>query len=112
MHFRLYLLICAALLVPDALPAWAGAWPQQEGACFESRTEREVTTAMSMGIELTKLQQGEVANGQFGDAHVAGTTGLTCVSGHFADRRLEEFSSTKTRWETWLAANPGSRIMK
>ncbi len=44
--------------------------------------------------------------------HLSGTTGLTCVSGHFADRRLEEIRSTKTRWQTWLAANPTSRIMK
>jgi len=44
--------------------------------------------------------------------HIAGTTGLTCVSGEFEDRRLEELSSTKTRWETWVAANAGSRITK
>ncbi len=44
--------------------------------------------------------------------HLQGTTGLTCISGFYQDRFLPEFESVKTRWSTWVAENPDTRIMR
>lgn len=43
--------------------------------------------------------------------HLEGTDGLTCISGHFADRKLQEFESTFTRWKTWKAAHPETKFL-
>lgn len=43
--------------------------------------------------------------------HLEGEDGLTCISGHYADRKLPEFPSTKIRWSDWKAANPDTRFM-
>jgi len=44
--------------------------------------------------------------------HLSGTDGLTCISGQYADRKLEEFPSSRTRWSNWVAANPSSGFLK
>ncbi len=44
--------------------------------------------------------------------HMPGEDGLTCISGTYADRKLEEFQSTQTRWSNWLAENPDSKFLK
>jgi len=44
--------------------------------------------------------------------HLAGETGLTCVSGFYQDRKLEERTAVKTRWSNWSADHPDSKIMK
>jgi hypothetical protein len=41
-----------------------------------------------------------------------GTMGLTCVSGQYADKRLEEVFWTKTQWNEWKAQNPNTKFMK
>jgi hypothetical protein len=38
--------------------------------------------------------------------HLQDTDGLTCVGGFYADRKLAELPSIKTRWNQWKAANP------
>jgi hypothetical protein len=43
--------------------------------------------------------------------HLSGTDGLTCISGTYADRRLEEFPSTLTRWNIWVEQNPRSKFL-
>ena len=43
--------------------------------------------------------------------HLEGTDGLTCISGVYADRKLDEFASTKTRWNTWKASHPESKFL-
>ena len=43
--------------------------------------------------------------------HLSGTDGLTCISGTYADRVLEEFPSTMTRWSTWHQENPRSKYL-
>ena len=43
--------------------------------------------------------------------HLPGQDGLTCISGQYADRKLEEFQSTKARWNLWKAENPNSKFM-
>jgi hypothetical protein len=43
--------------------------------------------------------------------HLSGTDGLTCISGTYADRKLEEFSSTLTRWNTWREAHPETKYL-
>ena len=40
-----------------------------------------------------------------------GGNGLRCISGYFADKVLEEFKSTQTRWSDWVSQNPGSLIL-
>ena len=43
------------------------------------------------------------------------TTGATCISGVYADRKLGEiFSSRKTTlyWKDWKAVHPNSKFMK
>jgi hypothetical protein len=43
--------------------------------------------------------------------HLSGTDGLTCISGTYADRVLEELPSTLTRWNIWVEQNPGSKFL-
>lgn len=40
-----------------------------------------------------------------------GTEGLTCISGEFADRKIEELPLLKTTWEAWVNLHPGSKLM-
>ena len=42
---------------------------------------------------------------------VAGTRGLTGISGPHKDRVLPELPSHKTRWRVWYRDNPGSLFM-
>ena len=44
--------------------------------------------------------------------HLEGKDGLTCISGKYADRELEEFPSSLTRWSSWVDLNPQSRYLK
>ena len=44
--------------------------------------------------------------------HLPGTSGLTAISGFYADRRLQEFESVHARWDRWLAQHPGTAILK
>jgi hypothetical protein len=44
--------------------------------------------------------------------HLSGESGLTCISGEFADRKLVEYNSVQTRWSDWVSTNPGSQILK
>ena len=43
--------------------------------------------------------------------HLEGTDGLTGIGGEYADRRLEEFPSTLTRWNEWKKAHPETGIL-
>ena len=43
--------------------------------------------------------------------HLSGTDGLTCISGNYADRVLEEFPSTLTRWNSWHDQNPQTKFL-
>jgi len=43
--------------------------------------------------------------------HLSGTDGLTCISGNYADRVLEEFPSTLTRWNEWRNLNPETKFL-
>jgi hypothetical protein len=43
--------------------------------------------------------------------HLKGQDGLTCISGHYADRKLEEFETTRTRWNTWKKQNPNTKSL-
>lgn len=43
--------------------------------------------------------------------HLEGTDGLTCISGFYKDRTLEEFPSTKSRWNLWIQRNPGTKFL-
>lgn len=40
------------------------------------------------------------------------TPGLTCISGFYADRHLQEFPSTLTEWFNWKAENHDTKYMK
>jgi hypothetical protein len=44
--------------------------------------------------------------------HLSGTDGLTCISGFYKDRKLDEFISAFIRWDEWLSANPDSKFLK
>ncbi len=44
--------------------------------------------------------------------HLEGTDGLTCISGRYADEKLEEFPSVKIRWHDWKAQHPESKFLK
>jgi len=44
--------------------------------------------------------------------HLEGKDGLTCISGTYADRELEELPSTLTRWNSWVNSNPQSKYLK
>jgi hypothetical protein len=43
--------------------------------------------------------------------HLPGEDGLTCINGEFADRKLAEIQSSKTRWNTWKADNPDTKYL-
>jgi len=43
--------------------------------------------------------------------HLGGTDGLTCINGVYADRHLEEFPSTFTRWNEWKGMHPETGIL-
>jgi hypothetical protein len=43
---------------------------------------------------------------------ISGTNGLTCISGKYADRNLEEFTSIRTRWGAWSIDHQGSKVLK
>jgi hypothetical protein len=44
--------------------------------------------------------------------HLSGTDGLTCISGTYADKKLNEYSSKQTRWNNWIIDNPTSKFLK
>ena len=44
--------------------------------------------------------------------HLEGTDGLTCISGTYADRTLEELSSVRARWNSWKAQNPDTKYLE
>ena len=44
--------------------------------------------------------------------HLEGRDGLTCISGFYQDRILEEFPSVFGRWNAWVAENPDSKYLK
>ena len=43
--------------------------------------------------------------------HFEGEDGLTCIAGNYADRKLAELPSLKTRWSAWKAAHPTTKFM-
>ena len=43
--------------------------------------------------------------------HLAGTEGLTCVSGFYADRVLKEFQSEQARWSFWVRRHPETKYL-
>ena len=43
--------------------------------------------------------------------HLAGTDGLTCIAGAFADKVLEEYPSYRTRWHTWFSDHPDTKFL-
>jgi len=43
--------------------------------------------------------------------HRPGEDGLTCIGGQYADRKLKEFTSTKTRWHIWKKDYPHSKYL-
>ena len=43
--------------------------------------------------------------------HLEGTDGLTCISGFYADQKLEELPSVRTRWNEWVIDNPNSKFL-
>jgi hypothetical protein len=43
--------------------------------------------------------------------HMPGESGLTCISGFYADRRLPEFESKQLRWSNWVASYPDTKIL-
>ena len=44
--------------------------------------------------------------------HLEGTDGLTCISGTFADRKLDEVASSFVRWNSWKAGQPETKFLK
>jgi len=44
--------------------------------------------------------------------HGPGESGLTCISGFYADEHLFEYESIQLRWSDWLALYPDSKILK
>ncbi len=55
MRFILNLLICAALALPGALPALAGAWPQQEGGYYLKIEGNYLTTGKELNFRGDRL---------------------------------------------------------
>ena len=43
--------------------------------------------------------------------HMPGESGLTCISGFYADKHLFEYTSVQLRWSDWLAQHPDSEIL-
>ncbi|UCH83605.1 MAG: DUF3179 domain-containing protein, partial [Candidatus Latescibacterota bacterium] len=44
--------------------------------------------------------------------HLEGFNGLTCISGPYADRKLPELTSVKTRWTAWKASHPDTKYLE
>ena len=44
--------------------------------------------------------------------HLSGQDGLTCISGEFADRKLNELNSSTMRWNNWKELYPISKFLK
>ena len=44
--------------------------------------------------------------------HLRGEDGLTGINGVYADRKLPEFESTKTRWNTWRDSHPDTGFLR
>jgi hypothetical protein len=44
--------------------------------------------------------------------HLEGFNGLTCISGIYADRKLPELGSVRTRWNTWKAGHPDTKYLE
>ena len=43
--------------------------------------------------------------------HMSGESGLTCISGVYADTKLPEYESTQTRWSDWLGDHPETKYL-
>jgi hypothetical protein len=43
---------------------------------------------------------------------LTGTTGLTAISGQYADRNLKEIASKKTTWNLCKSSHPDSKYME
>ncbi len=41
-----------------------------------------------------------------------GTSGLTCIGGFYADRKLHELPSVRVRWSDWIDSHPGSKFLQ
>ena len=44
--------------------------------------------------------------------HLSGSNDLTCISGHYADRRLPGIASHYGPWQAWKAMHPDSKYLK
>ena len=44
--------------------------------------------------------------------HLRRTEGLTCISGEFTGRKLEELGSVRARWNIWKGNNPETKYLK
>jgi len=44
--------------------------------------------------------------------HLPEENGLTCIAGFYADRKLDELSSTTMRWDEWKKKNPDTGFLK
>ena len=44
--------------------------------------------------------------------HMPGENGLRCISGFYADKNLNEFESTQTRWSNWVALYPETQVLE
>ena len=43
--------------------------------------------------------------------HMPGESGLTCISGFYADKHLSEFESIQLRWSNWKKSFPESKFL-
>jgi hypothetical protein len=43
--------------------------------------------------------------------HLEGTDGLTCISGFYVGKKLEEFPSTYSQWVFWKQENPDTKYL-
>jgi len=43
--------------------------------------------------------------------HMPGESGLTCISGFYADKHLFEYESVQLRWSDWVAQYPDTKIL-
>ncbi len=44
--------------------------------------------------------------------HMPGDSGLTCISGFYADQKLPEFRSYFIRWNVWNEQHPFSKVLR
>ena len=44
--------------------------------------------------------------------HLQGTDGMTCIAGHYADKKAGELPSVFTRWNQWRAEEPATKFLK